>query len=63
MEHLFDSTDEPMCLRCEATITEGFYCINCGYVPPRFQAEKRLESEIQISLVGRLQQSANDPQS
>jgi hypothetical protein len=37
------------CSRCEATITEGFYCINCGYVPPRSLAEKKLEPEIPIA--------------
>jgi|GraSoiStandDraft_1057264.scaffolds.fasta_scaffold199750_1 hypothetical protein len=43
------STGETMtCPRCETTITEEFYCINCGYVPPRSQAEKKLEPEIPI---------------
>lgn len=24
-----------ICERCQAQVTEGFYCIHCGLVPPR----------------------------
>jgi hypothetical protein len=44
------------CPRCEKYIVPEFYCINCGYVPPRMQypdPNNIAELEIPMSLSGR----------